>query len=138
MPFASVGVCTVLWSKTLVASASVATVDTLCDHIAMPSSPVFRKKLFCTREFVTPRRKFIPSAITSATIVFRTVRLFSGPSNHSPTLVWWMYRPSIVESLSAPPTPLTWSVSIRSRTSPSMAKFERWTLLLPPSSTYLP
>ena len=34
----------------------------------------------------------------------------------------------MVELLSAPPMPLTWSVSMRSRTSPSMAKPDRCTL----------
>ena len=34
----------------------------------------------------------------------------------------------MVESLSAPPMPLTWSVSMRSRTSPSIAKPDRCTL----------
>ena len=47
-------------------------------------------------------------------------------------------RRAIVESLSAPPMPLTWSVSMRSRTSPSIAKFDRCTLRLPPSAAYLP
>ena len=44
----------------------------------------------------------------------------------------------MVESLSAPPMPLTWSVSMRSRTSPSIAKPDRWTLRLPPADASLP
>ena len=44
----------------------------------------------------------------------------------------------MVESLIAPPMPLTWSVSMRSRTSPSIAKPDRCTLWLPPSEASLP
>src|SRR3954471_2990798 len=132
MPFASVGVCTVLWSKVLLAFA-------LCsDHMASASSPVLRKKLFDTDELVTPVWKLRPSAIWSTTVVLVTLVLFIGPSNQSPTLVFGMYSPSMVESDRAPPTPLTWSVSMRSRTSPMIEKPDRCTLRLPPSWAYLP
>ena len=40
MPLARTGVCTVLWSNVLLASA------VFSDHIARPSSPVLRMKLF--------------------------------------------------------------------------------------------
>src|SRR3954470_7841571 len=106
MPLASVGVWTVLWSNVLFAFVVVSA------HIASASSPVLRKKLFDTDEFVTPVWKFRPSAIWSTTVVLVTLVLFIGPSNHRPTLVCWMYSPSMVESDRAPPTPLTWSVSM--------------------------
>src|SRR5205814_1019260 len=47
MPFASTGVCTVLWSNVSFASA------VFSDHIASPSSPVLRTKLLDTTEFVS-------------------------------------------------------------------------------------
>ena len=99
---------------------------------------MLRTKLFETTESVTPVWKFSASAIWSTMTLSRTTRPSIGPSNHMPTFVWRMYRPSIVESLIAPPTPLTWSVSMRSRTSPSMAKSERCTFELPPAAASLP
>ena len=75
--------------------------------MARASSPVLRMKLLRTMEFVTPVWKLMPSAITSAIWLLVMVRLVIGPSNHMPTLVCWMYRPSIEEFDSAPPMPLT-------------------------------
>ncbi len=132
MPLARTGVWTVLWSKVLRAFVVFSA------HIARPSSPELRTKVFVTREPVTPVWKLTASAIWSVIIVSETRRFFIGPSNHMPTLVWLMCRPVIVESLIAPPMALTWSVSMRSRTSPSMAKPDRCTLRLPPSAADLP
>ncbi len=81
MPFASVGVCTVLWSNVLFASA------VFSDHIASPSSPVLRMNEFETLEFVTPVWKFTPSAMTSVITVFVMWVLSMGPSNQMPTFV---------------------------------------------------
>src|ERR1035437_1080037 len=140
MQLASTGVWIVLWSKTLPEFWTARGLRGLAlrDHMAMPSSPLLRKKELVTRELVTPEQKLSPSAIVSTTIRLATVRLFIGPSSHRPTFVWWMYRPLIVESLSAPPTPFAWSRSIRLRTSPSIAKPDMYTLALPPSRAYLP
>src|SRR5262249_8422778 len=132
MPLASTGVCTVLWSNVLPESSPDS------DHMARPSSPVLRMKLFDTTEFVTPVWKLRPSAIWSAMTLSVMRRFVIGRWSQMPTWVWCMYSPSTVELLSAPPMPLTWSVSMRSRTSPSIANPDRWTLLLPPSETYLP
>ena len=44
----------------------------------------------------------------------------------------------MTESLSAPPTPLTSSVSTRSEISPTIAKSARRTSWEPPSSAHLP
>ena len=60
------------------------------DHMARPSSPVLRMKLFATSEFVTPLRKFRASASWSTMMLSVTLMLSIGPSNHAPTLVWWM------------------------------------------------
>jgi hypothetical protein len=137
MSLASTGVCTVLWSYTLSWLASPCGFDS--DHIASPSSPLLRTKLWLARTFETPRCRFIPSAIESTTMLFRTVSPDIGPSNQSPTLVWWMYSRSTTEPPpSAPPIPFTWSVSIRSRTSLSIAKSDRCTPALSPSCAYLP
>src|SRR5512138_1431966 len=84
MPLARVGVCTVLWSKVLLALAIAS------DHMARPSSPVLRTKLLDATEFDTPLWKFRASAIWSTMMLLVTVTLFIGPSNHAPTLVWWM------------------------------------------------
>lgn len=84
MPFASTGVCTVLWSNVLLASA------VLSDHMARPSSPELRMKLFDTTESVTPVWKLRPSAIWSTMTLFVIRRFDIGPSNHMPTLVWRM------------------------------------------------
>ena len=81
MPLASVGVCTVLWSNVLPAFAVVS------DHMARPSSPVLRTKLFDTTESVTPVWKFSASAIWSTMMLFVTRTFVIGPSNHRPTLV---------------------------------------------------
>src|SRR5215510_4301358 len=100
MPLASVGVWIVLWSNVLFALA------VFSDHMASASSPVLRQKLFVTLELVTPVWKFRPSAIWSTTVTLLTLVLVIGPSNHRPTFVCWMYSPSMVESLIAPPMPL--------------------------------
>jgi hypothetical protein len=94
--------------------------------------------LFDTKDFVTPVWKFRASATWSTMMLSLTRTLVIGPSNHRPTLVWRMCRPRIVESLIAPPTPFTWSVSMRSRTSPSIAKPDRCTFRLPPTEASLP
>ena len=47
-------------------------------------------KLFVTRTWETPRRRFSASAIWSTMMLSRTVSLSNGPSNHMPTLVRWM------------------------------------------------
>jgi len=99
---------------------------------------VFLKNEFRTVDPVTPVWKLRPSATWSTTIVSLIVVPDIGPSNQSPTLVCWMYRPSIVESLIAPPTPLTWSVSTRSRTSPRIANPDRCTSCEPPLAASLP
>src|SRR5205809_1719830 len=102
MPFASVGVWTVLWSNALFASATSGCPARAWDHIAIASSAVLRKNELTTFDPVTPWWRLTPSAIWSATIVLLTVRLLIGPSSQRPTFVWWMYIPSTVESLSAP------------------------------------
>ena len=58
--------------------------------MASASSPVLRMKLFRTTESVTPVWKLMPSAIWSAIWLLVILRFVIGPSNHMPTLVWWM------------------------------------------------
>ena len=67
--------------------------------------------------------KLMPSAIWSAMTVLRDreVRTSVRRTRGRPSC-GGCRGPSNVESLSAPPMPLTWSVSMRSRTSPSIAK----------------
>ena len=85
MPLASVGVCTVLWSNVLPAFA------VFSDHIARPSSPVLRTKLFDTTESVTPVWKLSAVGdLVDDDVVRDRAGCVIGPSNHSPTLVWWM------------------------------------------------
>jgi hypothetical protein len=73
-----------LWSNVLLALA------VFSDHMASASSPVLRMKLLDTTEFVTPVWKFRPSAIWSDDDVVGDAQVVHGPSNHMPTLVWWM------------------------------------------------
>ncbi len=131
MLLASTGATIVLYVKVLSCSGCSA-------HSAMPSSPVFRMKLFVAVEFVTPRWKLMPSAVWSRIRLFSMVRWSIGPSIQAPTLVCWIQTESIVESLIAPPKPLTWSESLRSLTSPKIARFDTVTSWLPPADASLP
>ena len=95
-------------------------------------------KLLRATESVTPMWKFSASAIWSTMMLSSTTTSDIGPSNHMPTFVCWMCSPSNDESWKAPPIAFTWSVSMRSRTSPSMAKPRRCTSLLPPAAASFP
>ncbi len=99
-------------------------------QVAMPSSPVLRMSLLVTFELVTPPWKLMPSAVVSRMRMPVNVRPSIGPSIQAPTFMWSIHRFETVESLIAPPMPLTCALSSRSCTLPKIAKFCRRTSVL--------
>ena len=114
-----------LWSNESLASATESA------QVARPSSPRLRRSLLVTLELVTPLWKLTPSAVTLRMRMPLNTRLSIGPSIQAPTFSCSIQTRSTVELLSAPPMPLTWAPSLRSWTSPKMAKSDRCTPLLP-------
>jgi hypothetical protein len=129
---ARIGSTTVLNRKVL------ATFWSISAHMASPSSPVLRTKVCSTNEFVTPRWKFRPSAVWSRMRQPTMRRLFIGPSTHTPTLLCCIQTLDTSVSDSAPPIALTWSPSLRSLTSPMIAKSASVTFRLPPAPASRP
>jgi hypothetical protein len=81
---------------------------------------------------VTPRWKLTPSA--NKFLKRQPVKLSRsiGPSIQAPTLVCSIHTLDTVEFDSAPPMPLTWSLSTREVVSPKIAKSLSVTLVLAP------
>src|ERR1700760_3040102 len=127
MLLANIGNSTVLKENVLSWSALTS------DHIASPSSPRLRRKLLVTVTWLMPSCRLRPSAGGSRIRLVDTVSPADGPSRQRPTLTCWIHRSDTTEPPpSAPPMPLTWSQSLRSVTSPMIAKSYSFTLLLTP------